>query len=83
MCIRDSGTTESGLVENNIVEHSFGEGLDFGKYSAGTPSAPCILRGNIVHDSSHAALYLVWNRYEMCIRDRCGVHRRPARHGHR
>ena len=57
------GTTESGLVENNIVEHSFGEGLDFGKYSAGTPSAPCILRGNIVHDSSHAALYLVWNRH--------------------
>lgn len=57
------GTTEGGLVENNIVEHSFGEGLDFGKYSAGTAAAPCILRGNIVHDSSHAALYLVWNRH--------------------
>lgn len=60
------GYTISALVENNIIDHSFGEGFDVGKYNVSPADAPMIVRNNIIHDSSHAALYLLWSRHIHC-----------------
>ncbi len=57
------GYMKSGLVENNVIDHCFGEGMDVGKYNHGTADEPTIIRGNIIHDTSHVALYLLWSRH--------------------
>ena len=57
------GYMMSGLVENNTIDHCFGEGMDVGKFNHGTADNPTIIRNNIVRDTSHVALYLLWSRY--------------------
>ncbi len=57
------GYMMSGLVENNVIDHCFGEGMDVGKYNHGTADNPTIIRNNTIRDTSHVALYLLWSRY--------------------
>ena len=57
------GYMMSGLVENNVIDHCFGQGMDVGKFNHGTADNPTIIRNNTIRDTSHVALYLLWSRY--------------------
>jgi len=57
------GNVKSIQIKDNIIEYSFGEGLDVGRRPLGTPDAPCIVEGNVVHDCRHSQMYVTHGRH--------------------